>query len=136
MNIKLFAALLLTRVPSLATAQGYCIPQDTLGTSLLENIRRLASSSELVHVETRARAGLPLTSASNVSYVVDEAVCQMVAQAIAANVRNTPRAPSNRVRVIKAGEMYVAHDPSVQTELGIWTFYVSKAFKVTKRYGR
>ena len=134
--IPIIAVLLTVGVPGTISAQGSCVaPTDTVAQLLLRNVRALASRPDVPYPDARARAGIPLTDPTTVTYVVDERVCARIAQAIAANAQNAGGAPSNRVRAVKLGDLFVAQDPAVTFNSGPMTYHLTKAYKVHRRYG-
>jgi hypothetical protein len=132
----LLIALLGAAASRTLSAQSYCVAaSDTTAQVLLANSRTLASSPDVPYAEARARGGVPLTAASSVTYVTDERVCQRIAQAIADDAVKAGRRASNRVRVIKIGDVFVAQDPALTFNASPLTYYLTKAYKVTRRIG-
>jgi hypothetical protein len=136
MRVLTVAALLTVIVPGALAAQGSCVvPADTVAQVLLRNVRALASRPDAPYADARARGGIPLTDPTAVTYVTDERVCGRIAQAVAAEAQKAGRTPSNRVRAVKLGDLFVAQDPSVTFQGGPVTYYVTKTYKVARHFG-
>jgi hypothetical protein len=111
------------------------VPLDPLGEGYVAAARRMASSTDSVYVEARERLAVPQVPETSVSYIEQDDLCRRIATAIENDVRGTSYTPSGRVRVIRLGDLFVAHDPAVRTYNGILTFYLGPDLRVIQRIG-
>jgi hypothetical protein len=136
MWLRILASALVAAAPATLSAQTYCVAtSDSVSQVLLSSVRMYASSSDPVYAAARARNGIVLTAASNVTLVTDERVCQRISQSVSASALQSGYAPVNRVRAVKVGDMFIAQDPGVKWNQSDLTFYVTKPYKVTRRVG-
>jgi hypothetical protein len=82
---------------------------------------------------TRERRKLPLTSASQVTYVTDNALCASAEQRYSANV-TVPSTPSGSVYVFKIKDVYMVADTGQKAGEYVVTVTLSKPFKLLARY--
>ncbi len=117
-------------------AQPACVAaSDSVSVALLRGVRVFASSAAAAYVEARTRNGVARTSASHVTYVTDERICRRIARSVSAAAAQAGYTPTVRVRAVKVGDVFVAQDPGVTWSRSPLTFYLTKAFTVTRRVG-
>jgi len=112
-----------------------CMPADTVASWILDGLRRIVIDPSAEAAATRELRKLPATTASQVTYVTDNAVCGSAEQAYTANVvRSTPATPSGTVYVFKIKDVYMVADTAQKTGEYFITMTLNKQFKLLARY--
>jgi hypothetical protein len=109
------------------------MPADTVSTWILQGLQRIAAEQSAEAAATRERRKLPLASASQVTYVSDNAVCASAEQTYTANVAS-PSTPSGTVYVFKIKDVYMVADTGQKAGEYLTTMTLSKQFKLLARY--
>jgi hypothetical protein len=110
------------------------MPADTVAAWILEGLQRIATEQSPEAAATRERRKLPLSSASQVTYVTDNAVCASAEQTYSANVTSPPSTPSGTVYVFKIKDVYMVADTARKAGEYLVTMTLSKQFKLLAKY--
>jgi len=109
------------------------MPADTVSAWILQGLKRVAAEQSPEASATRERRKLPLTSASQVTYVTGSATCASAEQTYTANVP-APSSPSGTVYVFKVKDVYMVADTGQKVGEYVITMTLSKQFKLLVRY--
>jgi hypothetical protein len=98
-------------------------------------LQRIVAAQSPEAAATRERKKLPFTSASQVTYVTDNAVCGSAEQTYTANVVGPrPVTPSGTVYVFKIKDVYMVADTGQKAGEYVVTMTLSRQFKLLARY--
>jgi hypothetical protein len=87
----------------------FCRPADATSARLVEELRRILSSSDSSELELRRRARIVYQPTGTVAYVSDEPVCGLAIQALNRRARTPER--QRQVYVYSMGSQYAVEDP-------------------------
>lgn len=116
MRTLIVAALCVIGLAVRAMAQSTCRASDAVSTTMLTDLRRLATSTDSVFVAQRTSANLPATAATNVNLVTNTTTCQKAATALN-SIFVTPNQP-RQVYLFSFGSSFVTADPALPDSLG------------------
>ena len=110
-----------------------CMPADSVAAWILQGLQRVSADQSSEGAATRERRKLPLTTASQVTYVTDNAVCASAEKTYTANVTGSST-PSGSVYVFKIKDVYMVADTGQKAGEYVVTMTLSKQFKLLARY--
>ena len=110
-----------------------CMPADTVAAWILQGLQRVAAEQSPEAAATRERRKLPLTSASQVTYVTDNTLCASAEQTYTANVTGSST-PSGSVYLFKIKDVYMVADTGQKAGEYVLTMTLSRQFKLLARY--
>jgi hypothetical protein len=112
----ILAALCMHGWAASALTQSTCRASDAVSTTMLGDLRRLATSTDSVFVAQRTSANLPATTATNVNLVTNGSTCQKAVTALN-SIFVTPNQP-RQVYLFSFGSSFVTADPALPDSLG------------------
>lgn len=110
---------------------GQCRGPDAVSAQLISYLQDLVTATDTGTVARRQTWGLPATSSSNVTLVIDSRTCAKAADAYSADEDTLNPMVGRQAYVVKVATLYVVWDPTVR--VGEWNAYriMDNKFKVT-----
>ena len=127
--VPMFAVACTTAMPAAGTSGAglgapptQCLGTDASSSSTIEYLQSMMTDADTPVAGNRTMWALPMTSASNVTLVMDARVCEKAANALSAHVNSSNPMKGRLVYVVQVATVYVVWDPNLR--IGEWgAFY-------------
>lgn len=126
------ASIAASRTSESAARGAPCRGPDEFALASVDDLKDLVTTTDSLMVDFRTTVGLPALPADRVTLVSDSAVCRRVLGAY--NARARVPASAEGLYVLRAGDLYVAADPTARAGEWVVWFIFDRSFTFRESY--